>query len=386
MGLFKRARRINLALQGGGAHGAFTWGVLDRLLEDESLELGWVSGTSAGAVNAVALAAGLAEGGRAGARARLKAVWDSVYRAGVPDLLRLNPFLFSLARSPTMAHMASLWSPYEFNPMGFDPLRRLLAENIDFEALRMKAPVGLIITATDIATGRPRHFRRHEITIETILASACLPTLHHAVVIDGRAYWDGGFSANPDLVTLVQESGVGDTLLVLLNPVEKLGIPTGVREIADHANRLTFNAPLLRDIEVIATARRAPRPWFGGGSDVVRLADHRFHMIEAGRYTAQLRPDSKVKPDLEMFRHLFGAGQAEAGKWLERQGPAVGQRETVDLPGRFLSADPAATAAPATPSASAGAASSEAPSRSGPMDSALENGASSPATKRSETA
>ncbi|MDX2288629.1 MAG: patatin-like phospholipase family protein [Hyphomicrobiaceae bacterium] len=337
--LHGRTARVNLALQGGGAHGAFTWGVLDRLLEDAAVDVGWVSGTSAGAINAVALADGLAEGGREGARARLRDLWDKVLRAGVPDLLRLNPFLFSLSRSPTMAQVASLWSPYDFNPMGFDPLRRLLNETIDFERLRKRSPVELVISATDIATGRPRHFRRDEITVETLLASACLPTLHHAVVIDGRAYWDGGFSSNPDLVTLAAESPVRDTLLVLINPIVKPGLPTGVREISDHANRLTFNAPLLRDAEIIATARKAHRAslrfWRDGPTE--RLARHRFHMIEAGRYTSQLRPESKVKPDPDLLSHLFGAGRLEAGKWSERALVHVGRRESVDIVDRLLS-------------------------------------------------
>ncbi|MEI9901580.1 MAG: patatin-like phospholipase family protein [Hyphomicrobium sp.] len=190
---------MNLALQGGGAHGAFTWGVLDRLLEDDELEINWVSATSAGAVNAVALASGLSEGGKSSARNKLRSVWEAVHKAGVPDLMRLNPWLYGLSRAPQLAQMASLWSPYEFNPLGFDPLRRLLAESIDFEKLRKDSPIELLIAATEVASGRARIFRRNEITVDAVLASACLPTLHHAVEIDGAAYWDGGFSANPDI-------------------------------------------------------------------------------------------------------------------------------------------------------------------------------------------
>ena len=199
---FRRHQKINLALQGGGAHGAFTWGVLDRLLEDQAIEIGWISATSAGAVNAVAVAAGLADGSRDAARANLRRVWEAVYNAGVPDLLRLNPFLYGLSRSSSMAQVASLWSPYDFNPLGFDPLRRLLMETVDFDKLRAKSPVELLIAATEVATGKARLFRRAGITVDAVCASCCLPTLHHAVEIDGAAYWDGGFSANPDLVTL----------------------------------------------------------------------------------------------------------------------------------------------------------------------------------------
>lgn len=331
---------LNLALQGGGAHGAFTWGVLDRLLEDEGIRFGWISGTSAGAVNAVALADGLAKGGRAAARQKLQALWRAVYRAGVPDLLRMNPFLYSLSRTSALAHVASLWSPYEFNPLGFDPLRQILRETIDFGTLRRNSPVELLIAATEVETGRSRLFRSEELTIESVLASACLPTMHHAVEIDGKAYWDGGFSANPDLVTLASESPVRDTLIVQLNPTGKAGLPTGAREIADHANRLTFNAPLLRDIEVIETAREAAGSLgrFGLRGRLGRLVRHRFHHIEAGAYTASLSVDSKIKPDWETFMYLFRSGRLEASKWLELHRQDIGVRSSVDLKARFLDA------------------------------------------------
>lgn len=336
MRLFQKPKTINLALQGGGAHGAFTWGVLDRLLEDEEIQIGWVSATSAGAVNAAALAAGLAEGGRAGARAKLRQLWEAVHAAGVPDFLRLNPFLYSLSRSSSMAQMASLLSPYEFNPLGFDPLRRLLNDTIDFDKVR-SSPVELLIAATEVATGRARIFRRAGLSIETILASACLPTLHHAVMIEGVAYWDGGFSANPDLITLAMESPVGDTLIVQLNPLVRQGLPTGVREITGHVNRLTFNAPLLRDVEIIETTREAMQgSWRPRKGRMSKLAQHRFHLIEAGRYTGALSDETKLKADMQLFNHLHGAGRMEADKWLDLNRKSVGHRETVNLKARFL--------------------------------------------------
>lgn len=336
---FKRTVRLNLALQGGGVHGAFTWGVLDRLLQEERVEIGWVSGTSAGAVNAVALAAGLAEGGREAARGKLAAVWHSVHKAGVPDLMRFNPFLYSMSRLPAVTQMAGLFSPYEFNPMGFDPLRRLLSENIDFDNLRASSPIKLIISATDVATGRARHFMSEELAVEAVLASACLPTLHHAVEIDGRAYWDGGFSANPDLVTLAGKSPVRDTLIVQLNPTAIGALPTGVREISNHANTLTFNAPLLRDVEIIETARKTIRAsWLPARGTMAQLARHRFHLVEAGRYTSALKPNSKLQPDRDVLSYLFGAGQMEAGKWIEKNLNQVGRRSTVCFQQRYLSA------------------------------------------------
>lgn len=339
MRFFRRRLRLNLALQGGGAHGAFTWGVLDRLLEDEGLDVAWVSATSAGAVNAVALAAGLADGGRQRAREKLREVWAGVVKAGVTDLMRLNPFLYSLTRSSAMSQMTSLMSPYEFNPMGFDPLRKLIAETIDFKAIRERAPLELMIAATEVATGRARLFRRHELTIDAVLASACLPTLHHAVVIDGVAYWDGGYSANPDLATLARESPVRDTLLVQLNPTYAPDLPTGAGEIAGHVNRLTFGAPLMRDVELIDALRREGGRGFGAGIRRRNAwARHRFHVIDAGRYTSGLKPETKLKPDWGLFTYLHGAGRTETHKWLDRHRADIGRRETVDLAQRFLRA------------------------------------------------
>ena len=245
------AEELNLALQGGGAHGAFTWGVVDRLLEEEWIDIGWISATSAGAVNAVALASGLLDGGREGARTELAEVWEAVQQSGVPDLLKLNPFLLGLSRSKSFAQLATLFSPYDFNPLGFDPLRRLLEQHIDFAALRSQPGPNLLIAATDVATGRARLFHRHELTVESVLASACLPMLHHAVIIDGRAYWDGGYSANPDLVNLALESPVQDTLLVQLNPTQTDELPTDARDINAHVNAVTFNQPLLREVDML---------------------------------------------------------------------------------------------------------------------------------------
>lgn len=336
MGLFQRALRINLALQGGGAHGAFTWGVLDRLLEEERLELGWVSGTSAGAINAVAMASGLAEGGPQRAREKLREVWQAVYQAGVPDLLRLNPFLYSLTRT-SMSQMAGLISPYEFNPLGFDPLRRLLERTIDFERIRKSSPVGLLIAATEVSSGKSRLFRANELTVECVLASACLPTLQHAVKVDGNAYWDGGFSANPEIVRLAQQSPVSDTLLVMINPRERTELPTGSREISGHVNHITFNMPLRRDVELIESLRReAGGGLFSRNTLAGRLRRHRFHLVDAGRYTANLKHETKMKPDWGLFTYLHGAGRTETHKWLDRHRRDIGRRETARLGERIL--------------------------------------------------
>jgi NTE family protein len=337
LGFRRRNLRLNLALQGGGAHGAFTWGVLDRLLDEGDIDFGWISATSAGAVNAVALADGLAEGGRSAARDRLRAVWEAVIEAGVPDLLRLNPFLYGVSRSSTIGHMASMFSPYEFNPLGFDPLRKLIAAHIDFDRLRRFESLELLICATDVATARPRLFRRAEMTIDAILASACLPQIHHAVEIEGRAYWDGGYSANPDLVTLADESPVADTLLVLLNPVEKAHPPRSAREIAADVSRVTFSQPLVRDvIEISAHAGDTGSRWHRPRSRAQRLARHRFHLIEAGRHTSTLPPDSKMRPERALLTYLHNAGREEAGRWLEQSKPDIGRRSSIDLAAHLL--------------------------------------------------
>jgi len=335
MGPLRKQLELNLALQGGGAHGAYTWGVLDRLLEDDSIGFGWISGTSAGAVNAVAMASGLLQGSRQAARENLFKVWQAVHNSGVPDLTRFNPFLYGLSRSNSVAQVASLWSPYEFNPLGFDPLRRILTDHVNFAELREGSPVELLIAATQVATGRARLFRSKELTVEAVLASACLPTVHHAVEIEGAAYWDGGFSANPDLVTLAVESPVDDTLLVQLAPLVADAHPTSVRDISNQATRLTFNAPLLRDVEIINSVRETAGAILPKGR-LAPLARHRFHLIDASPVTGNMSPESSLKPDWNMITYLHGAGRSAADAWLSEHARAIGKHETADLAKHFL--------------------------------------------------
>ena len=324
-------------MQGGGAHGAFTWGVLDRLLEEADVEIGWTSGTSAGALNAVALVSGLATGGRRGARDTLRLVWEAIEKAGVPDFLRLNPFVSGFARNGPLSGMPPMFSPYEFNPMGFDPLRRLLTQNIAFDKIRAASPFEVLIAATDVTTGRAQIFRRSEITVETVLASACLPTLHHAVEINGRAYWDGGFSANPDLLTIAAESPIADTLIIQLNQNERNSIPRTSSDIAAHVSSITFNQPFLRDIELVVAAQAEKIGWLPlRNGRLSRIGHHRFHLVEAGRYTASLSAESKVKLDRGLLSYLFASGRAEINLWLEKHRGDIGRRQTVDLRQRYL--------------------------------------------------
>jgi len=250
-------------------------------------------------------------------------------------MTRLNPLLFGLTRA-AMGTMNGIVSPYEFNPLGVDPLRQLVESLIDFPALAAaRADLDLIIAATDVATGRPRLFRRAEISADVLLASACLPTLHHAVEIDGRAYWDGGFSANPDLLEIARASPVHDTLMVILNPLDVPATPKGAREIAGAASRITFNQPLLRDVDAILAARAESGGWLRRRTPARAIAAHRFHMIHAGRYTAALSHDSKSKPDGELIGYLYNVGRGETEKWLATARDAVGVRDTADLGRRF---------------------------------------------------
>ena len=337
LGLLKRKASLNLALQGGGAHGAFTWGVLDRLLEHEDITLSCISGASAGAINAVAVADGLAAGGALAAREKLHNIWESVHKAGVPDLVWSHPFFYGVTQAAALGHAAGLISPYDFNPLGFDPMREMLEKSIDFERMAAKSPVNLLISATDVETGQAHIFRRDEITLKTVLASACLPTLHHAVEINGRSYWDGGFSANPDLVNLALESRVRDTLLVLLSPMKRAPLPKGAREISDHINWMTFHTPLLRDVQVITRIREGLKGVGAGrGGHLKTLLKHRFHLIDAGPHTAMLSEETKMKSDWKSLTKLRDAGRKEADLWLDAHRNHIGRRETVDLKAHFL--------------------------------------------------
>ena len=335
--------RLNLALQGGGAHGAFTWGALDALLQSDRFRFDTVSATSAGAINAAALASGLVTGGTEGARKKLREVWDAIVEAAPPDLSQLNPMLASLGKleafgAPSMNQIAGLVSPYTFNPFDFNPLRKLLEQLINFEAIRQRGKLELLIAATDASTGRARLFGRSELTVDMVLASACLPMLYKAIKIDGQSYWDGGFSANPDLLTLAREAKARDTLIVLLNPTSRDEVPTHSIDILSQINRITFSQPLLRDVREIMSIRQA----MAGPQSVLmanerkRVAKHRFHMIEAGAYVARLPDVSRIRADRASIDGLFNAGKREAEGWIARHAGQVGHRETVDLAMRLL--------------------------------------------------
>ncbi len=327
---------LNLALQGGGAHGAFTWGVLDRLLEDGRCEFGSVSGTSAGAMNAVILASGLMEGGAEGARAKLEAFWR-----GISEAARFSPLSSNGSKGPSATHvwfdvMTRLMSPYQFNPTDYNPLRELLERSVDFKKLRKRSPLQLFISATDVADGKTRVFQTGEMSSDAVLASACLPQIHQAVKVGRRYYWDGGYSSNPSLMPLVRDGIAADTLLVQINPISENSVPTNAQEITERINRIVFNEPLRREVELIAQCREVANEGIAfGGRLRRRIRRHRFHHIEAARYTEKLRHGSKMSPDWKMLSHLFDCGRAAAEAWLKKHYSSVGRCQTVDLTAKF---------------------------------------------------
>ena len=255
---------IDLALQGGGSHGAFTWGVVDRLLEESWLEIEAISGTSAGAMNAAVLASGYAKGGREGARAALEAFWRRVSRAAAFSPFQRTPLdvllgRWSLDHSPVFLAMdvlSRVYSPYELAPFATNPLSDVLAESVDFDAVAA-GPVKLFITATNVRTGRGRVFRNADLSPLVLMASACLPTLFQAVEIDGEPYWDGGYSGNPTMTPLIRECVSDDTIIVPINPIERPGTPRNAREILNRLNEVSFNATLLKELRMIALLRQA---------------------------------------------------------------------------------------------------------------------------------
>lgn len=326
--------RIDLALQGGGAHGAFTWGVLDRLLDEPELHIDGISGTSAGAMNAAVLVHGHREGGIAGARAAMEKFWREVSRAA-----RFSPFQrgpldvllgrWTLDHSPffvAMDMMARVISPYAANPLGTNPLRSILAETVDFERLSQSA-IKLFVTATNVRTGRGRVFRNSEITPDVLLASACLPTLFQAIEIDGEPYWDGGYSGNPTITPLVRECDSQDTILVQINPVERPGTPRSARDILDRVNEVSFNAVLLKELRMIGLLRKVAHPADGEGT---RWANMRIHRI-ASDIMLDLGYSSKLNAEWAFLTMLRDRGRQAADAFLTAHRDDLGRRSSLDL-------------------------------------------------------
>ena len=325
---------VDFALQGGGAHGAFTWGALDRLLEEPWLRLDGISGTSAGAMNAAVLVDGHAKDGADGARAALENFWRRVSNAALLSPLRRTPLDILLGRwtldhSPVflaMDLMARVFSPYDLGPGGTNPLRDILAESVDFARLA-QASIKLFITATNVRTGRGRVFRNGEITPDVLLASACLPTLFQAIEIDGEGYWDGGYSGNPTITPLVRECNSKDTVLVQINPVERPGLPRSARDILNRLNEVSFNAVLLKELRMIALLRQVAQP---DNSENAKWADMRIHRISSD-VMVELGYSSKLNAEWEFLCMLRDEGRRAGDAFLTAHHEDLGRRSTFDL-------------------------------------------------------
>lgn len=337
------APTINLALQGGGAHGAFTWGVLDALLEKSDFAFEGVSGTSAGAMNALCLGHGLMTGGRDGARQALSRFWQGVAAS--------TPFASGSDGSPSMAPAMKLmlqWtehlSPNQLNPLDLNPLRDILGEQFDFARLRRHCPVQLFIAATHANSGKLRIFRNPELSVDTLLASACLPTIHRSIMIDGQPYWDGGYSANPAVFPLVYDCTAADTLLVLLTPLRYAETPASAQNIRLRLRELAFNSTFLREMRMFAHLReqvgsRWLPEWLPDSLRLGRLERRigrlRFHAVTADVLLGELPPESKLTVNLPFFERLRDDGRQHAEAWLDRHGAGVGKQSTLDLAGLF---------------------------------------------------
>jgi NTE family protein len=325
---------VDLGLQGGGAHGAFTWGVLDRLLEEPWLKFDGISGTSAGAMNGAVMADGYAAGGAQGAREALERFWKAVADAALLSPLKRGPLEmltgnWTLDYSPAFFiadAAARIVSPYDVNPMGTHPLRQVLADCIDFDRLT-KAPMKLFVTATNVRTGRGHIFRNRDITADVLLASACLPTMFQAVEIDGEAYWDGGYSGNPSLVPLVRECDSADTILVQINPIQRPGTPRSARDIQNRLNEIAFNSTLINQFRAMAMLRHVADPGSGDGALLARMRMHRI----ASDLMLDLGYSSKLLAEWAFFRMLRDEGRRAAEGFLTQHGASLGVASTLDI-------------------------------------------------------
>ncbi len=334
----KSGKPVSLALQGGGAHGAFTWGVLDRLLEDAGLRIEALSGASAGALNAVIAANGLINGGPETAREDLTQFWRRVsaqaiftpYRATFVDRIFNGWNLDGTGQHFGLDMATRLMSPYQFNPFDHNPLRTLLEQSVDFERLQRNRRIKLFIAATEVRTGQARIFRTAEITADSVLASAALPAIHHAVEIDGLHYWDGGYSANPPLIPLIEHGSTDDIMLIQIDPAEEQDLPVTATEIRNRMARLTFSAPLNRELETIQWMARLARRTVASPL-AKRFLTARLHRIDAGDALASLGQVSKLNPEWGLLQHAHDVGRERTESWLADNAAHVGKRASFEF-------------------------------------------------------
>ncbi|MBA1157618.1 patatin-like phospholipase family protein [Microvirga mediterraneensis] len=334
-------KRVNLALQGGGAHGAFAWGVLDRLLEEDGIAFEGISATSAGAMNAVVCAHGLATGGRAGARRSLREFWQQISR--IACLSPVQPSFFDrltgnhrLETSPAFLafHMLTqVASPYELNPLNYNPLRDLLERSVDFELLRGSPQVKLFLSATNVRSGKIRVFENHEMSADVVLASACLPFIFQAVEIDGEHYWDGGYMGNPALFPLIYRCEQPDIVVVHINPISRPDVPKTAADILNRINEISFNSSLMREVRAVEFLNRLVEEGRAPTPDIRQV---RLHAIEADDVMQHLGAASKLNADWAFLSDLHAIGRRRADAWLLDDFPKVGLQSSIDIQGRYL--------------------------------------------------
>ena len=334
-------KRIKLALQGGGSHGAFTWGVLDRLLADERIEVEALVGTSAGAMNAAVLADGLITGGPAEARRRLDRFWEGIGEMAQGSPIQPTPLdrMFSAGNMD----LSPLWrfadvlmrqfSPYELNPFNADPLREHLETTVDFARLRSASGPAMFVCATNVLTGRLRVFERAEMSAAAVMASACVPLLHHTVEVDGQHYWDGGYCGNPPIFPLIYMGGAPDILIVQLNPINIPEVPRDIRAIVDRMNTLAFNSSLMREMRMIRFVTDL--------IDQGQLPKEKhlrcyIHTVDAEEELAGFNASSKMNASLGFLHHLRALGVARAEAFLDAHFDAIGERSSTDIVEKFL--------------------------------------------------
>jgi NTE family protein len=327
---------INLALQGGGSHGALTWGVLDRLLEDPRLAIAEISGTSAGAMNAVVLADGYTRGGAEGARKALAGFWKAVSDAARMSPIQRSPLdrllgRYSLDYAPGylwVEGMSRFFSPYEINPLGLNPLRDILSERVDFGNVHRCEAISVHVAATNVRNGRARIFSAKEVTADAVMASACLPQMYPAVEIDGEAYWDGGFSGNPALGPLVTSERCADILIVQINPVVRDKPPRSAREIINRVNEISFNGSLIKELKAIALMQQLVE---AKGLDLGVAGRTYLHLIHADHAVGDLSASSKMNAEWSYLKLLFDRGRLLADAWLAEHFDHLGTGSTLDL-------------------------------------------------------
>jgi len=337
----KHGKRLNLALQGGGSHGAYAWGVLDRLLEEDAIEVDAIVGTSAGAMNATVTAYGLAKGGNEGAREALHKFWRRISDAAKkgplrPSMLDKMTGLGNMDYSPGYLFMDALsrmLSPYQLNPMNLNPLRDTLLESVDFEFMHRENKVKLFICASNVMTGRHKVFTQKEVSVDAVLASACLPFMFQAVEIDGQHYWDGGYMGNPPLYPLFYHTDTPDVLIVQINPINIPELPKTAQTILDRINTLSFNSSLMREMRAIHFVTGLID---GGFDDNGRLKRVHLHTIDAEDELGRLSVSSKINADWDFLQMLFKLGRDKADSFLDQHYGEIGVKSSTDIAAKFL--------------------------------------------------